>query len=139
MTLIIILFSISIILAFGMIFLKAWKIQTNPNQTEENKINIPELPFRHLEKNMLYFIKHLLQGLVLILVRYWFIVLTKSKKWLNEKWPKITAYFKKNTEKVTSYRHSFVKKAILESRVKIKHIKEKVIKEIDNKEEDKSE
>lgn len=139
MTLIIILFSVSIILAFGMIFLKAWKIQTNPNQVEENKINIPELPFRHLEKNMLYFIKHLLQGIILVFVKYWFIVLTKTKKWFNEKLPKINAYFKKNKDKVTSYRHSFVKKAILESRVKIKHIKEKVINEIDKKEEDVSE
>jgi TRAP-type C4-dicarboxylate transport system substrate-binding protein len=118
-----------------MLVFKSWEIKTkriNGDQTIELKI--PELPFRHLEKNMLYLTKHIVLGVVLVSAKYWFILSTKFKKWFDEKWPKINAYFKKNTDKVTSYRHSFVKKAILESKVKIKRIREKVKEEMSTEE-----
>lgn len=127
MTFVIIIFLVSIILAFGMLFYRSWEIKNKKiNSLNTAKLEIPKLPFRHLEKNMLYLTKHIVLGLVLTSAKYWFILSTKLKKWFNDKWPRINAYFKKKTEKVTSYRHSFVKKAILESKVKIRRIKEKV-------------
>lgn len=136
MTFVIIIFLVSIILAFGILFYRSWEIKTKRiNTLEITELKIPKLPFRHLEKNMLYLTKHIVLGLVLVSAKYWFIMSTKFKKWFDEKWPKINAYFKKKTDKVTSYRHSFLKKAILESKIKIKHIREKVKEELDPEEE----
>ncbi len=78
---------------------------------------------------MLYFIKHILQGLIFILAKYWFIIINKFSKWFNSKWPKIDSYFTKKPKSKTPYRHSFLQKAILESKAKIKSIKEKVKEE----------
>ena len=123
-----------------MISFRVWEIKTARAQSKEViEITLPEFPFRHLEKNMLYWAKHIIQGVVLVSAKYWFILTTKFKKWFNEKWPKINAYFKKNTDSNTSYRHSFLKKAILESKAKIKHIKEKVKEEIGEVEEERKE
>lgn len=133
MTFTIIIFFVSIITAFGMLLFKAWEIKTSSTQTEgvDNKATLPEFPFRHLEKNALYLVKHVLQNLIFIFVKYWFIVITKAKKWISDKWPKINSHFTKKPESNTPYRHSFFQKAILESKTKIKSIKEKVEEEIE--------
>jgi len=132
MTLIIIILFLSIILAAGMLFSKAWEIETSRIKAPEKKeLAIPELPFRHLEKNMLYLTKYIVQELVLFVVKYWFVFTTKLKVWFNEKWPKIDSYFSKKTDPSKSYRHSFVQKAILESKAKIKNIKAKVKREVE--------
>jgi hypothetical protein len=126
--------------AFGMLSYRSWEIKTARTQNIEAKeFVLPELPFRHLEKNMLYLAKYVIQSLVIILAKYWFITITKFKKWFDEKWPKINAYFKKKTDSSISYRHSFLKKAILESKAKIKHIRKKVKEEIGEEEEKKEE
>ncbi len=137
MTFVIIIFFISITVALGMLYFRVWKIKTkrieNPGAQE---FILPKIQFRHLEKNMLYLTKHILQGLLFTFVKYWFIVVTKVKKWFNSKWPKISSFFKrKKTNQNISYRHSFVKKAVLESKARIKHIREKVKEEIESKEE----
>lgn len=138
MTIVIIIFFISIITAFGMLMFRSWEIRTNNMEINENNTQtIPRLPFRHIEKNVLYLTKHLIQGVIFIFAKYWFIFTTKIKKWFNSKWPKINNYFKKKTEKVTSYRHSFLKKALIESKIKIRHIKEKVKEEMGEGEENK--
>ncbi len=40
---------------------------------------VPEIYFRQIEKIMLYLTKHIVQWLILISVKYWFIVLAKVK------------------------------------------------------------
>lgn len=118
-----------------MLFFRAWEIRTSRVQIQENpEFTLPKLPFRHLEKNMLYLTKHIVQGLLFIFAKYWFIFTTKIKKSFDEKWPKINSYFKKKIDSSASYRHSFFKKAVLESKAKIKHIREKVKEEIESEE-----
>ncbi len=131
MTFVIIIFFISIVLAFMMLLFKVWQIKTAPHTIKETmNPTIPEFPFRHFEKSMLYLIKHILQSLLFVLAKYWFIILAKVKKIFNEKWPKINSYFKKKEISNRPYRRSFLEKAILESKAQIKTIKDKVKEEI---------
>lgn len=132
------IFSVSTITAFGMLLFRSWEIRTSRVKTPDENLNIslPDLPFRHLEKIMLYLTKHIIQTVVLAFAKCWFTILAKIKKWLNYKWPKISSIFKKNKNNNTSYRHSFIKKALLESKAKIKYIKEKVREEHGEKEKE---
>ncbi len=101
-------------------------------KSETTRMVITGIPFRYLERNMLYLIKHIIQELVFILAKYWFILAAKTKKCVSDKWPKINAYFEKKPELNIPYKHSFFRKAILESKAKIRSIKEKVKEEINN-------
>lgn len=130
MGVIIILFLIAIILAFTMLSFRAWQIETlrvEP-QTPKRKL-IPEIYFRHLEKIMLHLAKHVIQSILLMVVKAWFIVLTKTKKWVGKNWPKISAFFHKQKNELNQQRNTFVKRAVLESKIKIRRIKEKVKRE----------
>lgn len=131
MSIIIIIFFISIILAFGMLTFRAWEIRTARVSIPDNKDGVlPNISFRHVEKSMLYLTKHVIQGLILTCVKYWYIFITKTKKWVSEKWPKIHSYFeKKESVSLEPSKPSFLEKAILESKAKIKRIKEKVKRE----------
>ena len=131
MVLTIIIFFIAILTAFGMLAFRAWEIRTNRVSVAEDMENIaPDISFRHVEKSMLYLTKHIVQGIVLTIVKYWFIATTKTKKWLEDKWPKVHALFQKKSEPSdTLKKTSFFQRAILESQAKIKRIKEKVKKE----------
>ena len=81
----IIIFFIAIVTCFGMLAWKAWEIRTSRVAIEENsKIVLPDVPFRHVEKNMLYLAKHIIQSLLLVIVKYWFISTTKTKKSLKQ-------------------------------------------------------
>ncbi len=116
-----------------MLLFRVWQIKTSKiKRPETSKIAIIEIPFRYLEKNVLYLIKHIIQELLFISAKYWFTLTTKTKKCVSDKWPKINAYFEKKPELNTPYRHSFFRKAILESKAKIKSIKEKVKEDINN-------
>jgi len=127
-----IIFFISIVLAFGMLFFKAYEIKKNPDKYSPSEGNtIPEVPFRHVEKIVLYLLKNILQSFILIFVKYWFIVTNKIKKWFMDKWPKIHSYFIEKPKSIKSYRHSFVQKAVLESKAKIKVIKDKINEEME--------
>jgi len=131
MTTVIIIFYISIISALGMIFWRAWELRHSNNFIiHKRRVILPHLPFRHLEKNMLYLTNQVLQNIVFRIAKYWFIITGKIKKWVNKKWPQIDSYFTEKPRSNTSYRHSFLKKAILESKAKIKKIKAEVDKEI---------
>ena len=126
----IIIFFIAIILAFGMLAFRAWELRTARASMPENVENkVTDLTFRHVKKNMLYLTKHIVQGIVLVVVKYWFICVTKTRKWISDKWPKINAYFQKKPESTENQKPSFFRKAILESEAKIKRIKEKVKRE----------
>jgi hypothetical protein len=130
----IVIFFISIAVAFGMLTFRAWQIKAMHVVVPQNVNTAPRLSFRQLEKIMLYLTKHIVQGLVLVSARYWFIFTTKTKKWLEERWPKIHSYFHKNPNSPTIAKPSFVSRAILESKAKIKKIKENVKKQQEEKE-----
>ena len=130
MGIIIILFLIAIIMAFLMLSFRAWEIKTLQVETTTSPRKlIPEMYFRHLEKTMLHLAKHVIQWVVLIVVKGWFIVTTKIKKWVGMNWPKIDKFFRKSKDNTDPQKFSFVKKAVLESRMKIRRIKEKVKRE----------
>ncbi len=132
MIILIAIFLISIISAFLMIAFRVWEIKTKQKELPEEIKSISHIPFRHIEKNMLYLIKHVVLGLVLVTVKYWFIFSTKAKKWLNEKWPKIHKAIKpKHSEGNGKKEMSFTKRAILESKFKIRRMKQKIREEIE--------
>lgn len=130
MTLIIIIFSVAIISLFGMLIFRAWEIRTS--RVEKSLSNIetfPKMQFRHVEKIMLYLAKLVIQWIVLIVVKYWFIISTKTKNWIGRNLPKIYEFFKEKTKDINQQKNSFVSRAVLESKIKIRRIKEKVKKE----------
>lgn len=131
MTLIIIIFLIAIISLFGMLMYRAWEIKTLQVEMPVTIGDLfPEIHFRHIEKFMLYLAKHVIQWIVLVVVKYWFIVSTKAKKWIGKKLPKIHNFFSKKKELPDPFQKpSFVQRAVLESKIKIKRIREKVKKE----------
>jgi len=112
-----------------MVMFRAWEIETSRIPKHSNRNIFPKIYFRHVEKIMLYLTKHIVQWIVLVAVKYWFIVYTKTKKWTRKNLPKIFKFLKKESKEVKKQSDSFVKKAILESKTKIKRIKEKVRKE----------
>lgn len=132
MTLTIIIFFIAIIGAFGMLMFRSWEIQTNKIALEENKEkHIGELlSFKYIEGIFLYTIKHIVQWAVLSIVKLWFIITTKSSIWLQNKLPKLNKFFKKKERSGTDSRKiSFVERAVIESKIKIKKVKEKIRKD----------
>lgn len=79
---------------------------------------------------MLYLTKRAIQWVVLVVVKYWFIGVTKFKKWVQDKWPKVYVFFAgipKSPE--NTKRPSYVRRAVVESKIKIKRVKEKVKRE----------
>lgn len=131
MGVIIILFLIAIILAFTMLSFRAWQIETlrvEP-QTPKRKL-LPEIYFRHIEKIMLYLAKRIVQWIIVMIVKYWFILVTKTRKIVKEKLPKVHNFFKKKGKEIVDpKKYTFVRKAVLESKAKIRRVKEKVKKE----------
>lgn len=113
-----------------MLSYQAWEIKTLRTEKVNNlpKI-IPKIYFRHLEKNMLYIIKHIIQGIILVTVKYWYITEAKTKKWIKKNWPKVSNYFRAKTSNINERKNSFIKRAVLESKIKIRRVKEKVKRE----------
>ena len=129
MTLTIIIFFIAMIGAFGMLIFRAWEIRTGKIIVEEEKPKFtPELSFRYFEKIFLYVTKHIVQWIVLSCVKIWFIMVTKIKILFKNKLPKISKLFKKK-ENTDSRKISFIQRAVIESKIKIKKVKEKIKKE----------
>ena len=115
---------------FGMLIFQAWKIDRmeNENSMSTRKM-IPEIYFRHVEKIMLYSAKYIIQWILLTTIKFYFIVSTKIKIWISKNLPKVNNIFKKKIDGDVSEKSSFLKKALLELKVKTKKIKEKVKKE----------
>lgn len=108
---------------------RAWEIRTlQINKPLPEHRVFPKLYFRHVEKIMLYLTKHIIQWIVLVVVKYWFILTTKAKKWGENNLPKVYLFFKGKPKEETEdkTKHSFVRRAVLESKTKIRHMKEKV-------------
>lgn len=113
-----------------MVTFRAWEIKTGRVEIPyQAKSILPKIYFRHVEKIMLYLTKHIVQWIVLMAVKYWFIVYTKTKKWAGKKLPKIYDFFKTKPKVLIQPKNSFIQKAILESKIKIRNIKEKVKRE----------
>jgi hypothetical protein len=126
MTLTIIIFFIAIIGAFGMLMFRAWEIRTD--RLIQEKQYARELSFRNTEKIILFIIKHLIQSIILTSVKVWYLIITKTRVLLQNKLPKVNNLFHKKT-KTDSRKLSFVERAVLESKIKIKKIKEKIKRE----------
>lgn len=109
---------------------RAWEIRKiDDEKSLPNRKIVPEIYFRHIEKIMLYLIKYGIQWIVLMVVKNYLIIVTKTKKWAGRNWPKVYDFFIKKTEDTNKKKHSFFHKAIIESKTKIKNVREKVRKE----------
>lgn len=130
---IIIIFIVSILTAFIVLNYSAWEVRSGLRKSERDwKIILP--PVRQFEKYLLYSLKHLVQNLVLVVVKYWILFVTKVKKWVAETWPKIRNRIKKTSHKIESEYPkgpSFMKRAIFESKIKIKRMKKQIEQEND--------
>ena len=129
MIFIVIIFFIAIITAFGVLAFRAWELRTGQTEVEIAESPVQQLSLRQIEKIMLYLLKHFIQGLVLVVVKYWFTTTTKISVWLKEKWPKVNAIFKKKPQSTIPQKPSFVTKAVLESKSKIRRLKQKIREE----------
>ncbi len=112
-----------------MLMFRAWEIRTYRIDIEEDIEKFtPELSFKHFEKIALYTIKHIVQWIVLACVKLWYLLITKGKILIQNRLPKINKLLKKDSigdpRKI-----SFVQRAIIESKIKIKKVKEKIKKE----------
>jgi len=72
----------------------------------------------------------MIQHIVVFSVKSWFLFITKTKIWIQNKLPKLNKFFKKKENNGTDSRKiSFVERAIIESKIKIKKVKEKIKQE----------
>ncbi len=118
-----------------MLMYRAWEIRTNRLVVkEEVKAFTPKLSFRYVEKIILYTTKHIVQWIVLSVVKLWFTTITKLKTLIQNKLPKLNKLFSKKENNVTDPRKiSFVERAVMESKIKIKKVKEKIKQEHEEK------
>jgi hypothetical protein len=95
--------------------------------SEDKEKFTPELSFRRFEKIFLFLVKHIIQWIVLSSVKVWYLIITKTKIWFQSKLPKIHNFFRrKETNGTDSRKISFVERAVMESKIKIKKVKEKI-------------
>ena len=112
-----------------MLMFRAWEIKTSRRIEKENILGYkPELSFKHIEKVVLHTTKHIIQWTVLSCVKLWFLLITKTKILIQNKLPRLNKLFTKETP-VDPRKISFVERAIIESKIKIKKVKEKIKKE----------
>ncbi len=113
-----------------MITFRAWKIETKRiNSPIETITKDPKISFRQIEKIFLYLTKNLLLFIVLSVAKYWYLITTKSHKWIIENWPKVYRIFWKKSETTQTNKKSFISRVVLESKIKMKKIKEKIKQE----------
>lgn len=105
-----------------MLSYKAWEIRNG------NEKNYRKLSFKNLEKNMLRFLKRFIQKTILLLAKYWFILVVKVKKLISENWPKVKKYFWKEKPSVKKDPSLFAK-VLLESKSKIRNLKKEIEEE----------
>lgn len=122
------IFILALASAFGMLFFRAWEIRTARVTIEDHNKYTPRLHYRHVEKVALHLAKHIIQWIILSTVKTWFIAVTKSRIWIQNKLPKIHDFFCKRNS-ADSRKISFLQRAIIESKIKIKRVKEKIKKE----------
>jgi hypothetical protein len=128
MTILIIIFILSVVAALGMLSYRAWQIESSGRENFSIIRKLPpEIYFRQIEKIMLYLTKHAVQSIILSGAKGWFTIKAKTSKWIHKNSPRIHKFF----ERKESTKKTFVGKAILESKIKIRRIKERIEKEIE--------
>lgn len=128
MTISIIIFAVSLIVVFWVLVRSARQISTGKRQLKADFT--PDISFRKIEKYVLYYTKNIVQVTVVTVVKYSMITALKTKKVLKDKWPSIHNSVKKVFKKrEAGEKPSFIQKAILESKTKIRRIKDKVKKD----------
>jgi len=91
-----IIFILTTLAAFGMLMFRAWQIRSKRVVIDENTKQFkPELSFRTIEKTVLYTIKHIIQWIVIVSVKMWFLMISKTKLFFQNKLPKINKFFQK--------------------------------------------
>lgn len=126
MTISLIIFTISLLIVLGILISSARKVERGIRQID--KVRVPDVSFRKIEKYMLYYTKNIVQITVITVVKYSMISAIKTKKIVREKLPHIHNKIKKVLSKKDN-KPSFIQKAILESKTKIRRIKDKVKRE----------
>lgn len=125
MTISIIIFLISLLVIFGILISSARKVQLGQRQIDG--MWAPDVSFRKIEKYVLYYTKNIVQITVITVVKYSMIGAIKTKKIIREKLPHIHHKIKKVISKrEPGSKPSFIQKAVLESKTKIRRIKDKV-------------
>jgi hypothetical protein len=121
------IFLLSTITAFGVLCYSAWEAQTE-TRMPVGRPPMKKISVRQMERYMLYFLRHFLQLLVLLVVKYWFLALTKAKKFIVEKLPKFHTWLK-SVFVNTSGRPSFFSRMSSDLKVKISHMKDNIKKD----------
>ena len=124
-----IIFIVSTASLFGMLWFRAWEIKNREKAFKIKRILPPEIYFRQIEKIMLYLTKHVVQWIIIGAAKQWFIFSTKSQKWFVKKLPRVHNFLTKKNTLNDQPTKTFVGRAILESKIKIKRVKERVKKE----------
>lgn len=116
-----------------MLMYQAWRIKSNKIDISDLG-TIPHVPFRHIEKSMLYLTKQFIQWIIILAIKYWFITITKSKKIIRSKWPKVYKVLKRKPQNENEpSKMSYIRRSIIESKIKIKRVKEKIKREHERK------
>lgn len=117
------IFIVAIVTSLYLLSRSAWEVETgvrNPDTYPVFKISI-----RKTEKYVLYYTKWVLQSIVINTVKIWFIFIAKTKKFLKERWPKLVSKLRPKPLE-PGERPSFARRAVIESKIKIKRAKENI-------------
>ncbi|MCC6323603.1 hypothetical protein IT400_02295 [Candidatus Nomurabacteria bacterium] len=135
MTISIIIFIISLLVIFGLLTYSTRELARGARQIGQPRV--PDVSFRKIEKVVLYYTKNIVQITVITVVKYSLIGTIKAKKVMREKLPHVHRKIKKVflKKESTDTKPSFIQKAMLESKTKIRRLKDKIKKEHAMKEE----
>lgn len=126
----IVIFFISTLLAFSILYLQIWKLQTGKVEHVSEQEARPILAdYKRIEKITLYVVKNITFVFILITVKYWYLMTTKLKKWFEEKKPAIVSILKIKQKEPKEFKPTFIRRAIFELKIRIKRIKQAIKKE----------
>jgi hypothetical protein len=118
---------VSLISLFLIISYRVWEIRTSKIEIFVNDMKSElQLCFRNIEKITLYFTKKIILNMITLSVKFWLILKIKIKKKIVENWPKIHKLITKTEKELTPKKNSFIKQTILEAKVRVSKIKEKI-------------
>ncbi len=124
----IIVFVIAIITAFIVLDYRVWQMRNSQEVVVfEVKNPASHITLRKIELGILHFLKYCMQKVIIISAKYWFLATAKSKKFISERWPKIHSIFQKKTVIPSEIQQpSFFAKALMESKIKVRHLRKKI-------------
>ena len=124
-SIVITIFALAAIASFGILSYSAWEVRAGVRTHGETPAL--KLSFNRVEKSVLYIAKHLLQSIVITIVKYWFLAAAKTKKWIARRWPKVHKAMQ--SKEPSAKKPTFVSRSVAESKVKIKRMRERIKKE----------